>query len=49
VEVERIEREIGTFDASILPSEGCGAVPKKPATNAKVDEVVEIEEDIRSI
>ncbi|MDF0594054.1 tRNA 4-thiouridine(8) synthase ThiI [Methanotrichaceae archaeon M04Ac] len=48
VEVEKIAREIGTFDASILPSEGCGAVPRKPATKAKLEEVAKIEEDLKS-
>jgi thiamine biosynthesis protein ThiI len=49
VEIERIAREIGTFEPSIHPSEVCGAVPKKPATKARLDEVAEIEEDLRSI
>jgi thiamine biosynthesis protein ThiI len=43
VEAEKIAREIGTFDLSILPAEGCKAVPYKPATRAKLDKVLEME------
>ena len=43
IEIEKIAREIGTFESSILPSEGCKAVPCKPATKAKIEMVQMIE------
>jgi thiamine biosynthesis protein ThiI len=43
VEAEKIAREIGTYEPSILPAEGCKAVPYKPATRAKLDKVLEME------
>ena len=43
VEAEKIAREIGSYEPSILPAEGCKAVPYKPATRAKLDKVLEIE------
>ncbi len=46
VEIERIAREIGTFDASILPASSCSAVPKKPVTKAKLEKVLEIEKEL---
>jgi thiamine biosynthesis protein ThiI len=46
VEAERIARDIGTFDASILPSQGCPFVPRKPSTKAKLDKIREIEEQL---
>jgi tRNA uracil 4-sulfurtransferase len=36
----KIAREIGTYDLSILPSDGCNAVPNKPATRAKLDQIL---------
>ena len=39
-EVIKIAKKIGTFDFSIQPSDGCNAVPHKPATKAKLDEVL---------
>lgn len=44
VEAEKIAREIGTFEPSILPAEGCRAVPFKPATRARMERVRRIEE-----
>jgi len=35
----RIAKQIGTFDFSIAPAEGCGAVPEKPSTMAKLDRI----------
>lgn len=46
VEAEKIAREIGTFEPSIMPAEGCKAVPHKPATKAKLEKVLKIEEDL---
>jgi thiamine biosynthesis protein ThiI len=44
--VIRIAKEIGTYDFSILPSESCKAVPKKPATRAKLENVLDEENKI---
>ncbi len=46
VEAEGIARKIGTFDASIMPAEGCKAVPHKPATKGKLEKALKIEEDL---
>ena len=46
VEAEKIAREIGSYEPSILPAEGCKAVPYKPATRAKLDKVLEMRENI---
>jgi thiamine biosynthesis protein ThiI len=47
-DVVKIAREIGTYELSILPSSGCNAVPNKPATRAKLEDVLE-EEKILNI
>jgi len=36
----KIAREIGTYDLSILPTNGCNSVPHKPATRAKLDQIL---------
>ncbi len=46
VEIERIAKEIGTFEASILPASSCSAVPKKPATKAKLEKVLDVEREL---
>ncbi|UCH72033.1 MAG: hypothetical protein JSW62_00330, partial [Thermoplasmatales archaeon] len=50
-DVVRIAKKIGTYDLSIIPSNGCNAVPNKPATSAKLDKILEEEKkiDIRKI
>lgn len=45
-DVVRIAKKIGTYDLSILPSDGCNAVPNKPATSAKLDKILEEEKKI---
>jgi thiamine biosynthesis protein ThiI len=45
-DVIKISKEIGTYDLSILPSDGCSAVPKKPATQAKPNQILSEEEKI---
>jgi len=45
-DVVRIAKEIGTYDLSILPSDGCNAVPNKPATNAKLEKILDEEKKI---
>jgi len=45
-DIVKIAKEIGTYDISILPSNGCSAVPKKPSTRAKIDDILAEEEKI---
>ncbi len=45
-EVVNISKEIGTYALSILPSNGCNAVPNKPATKAKLEIVLDEESKI---
>ena len=42
-ETERLARKIGTYTVSARSVRGCDAVPYKPATKAKLEEVVEAE------
>ena len=42
----KIAKDIGTFDLSILPSDGCSAVPNKPSTMAKLDQILSEESKI---
>jgi len=46
VDAERIARDIGTFETSILPAEGCKAVPHKPSTKARLAKVKNIEDEL---
>ncbi len=43
VDAEKIAREIGTFEPSIMQADSCKAVPYKPSTKAKLDIVKEVE------
>jgi tRNA uracil 4-sulfurtransferase len=45
-EIVKIAKEIGTYDLSILKSEPCKAVPKKPSTQAKIEKILEEEKKI---
>ena len=45
-EVVKIAKEIGTYDLSILPTNGCNAVPYKPSTRAKLDKILLEEQKI---
>ena len=45
-DVVKIAKEIGTYKLSILKSEGCNAVPNKPSTKAKLDIILEEENEI---
>ncbi|KYK32265.1 MAG: hypothetical protein AYK22_01940 [Thermoplasmatales archaeon SG8-52-3] len=45
-DVVRIAKEIGTFEISILPTDGCSAVPYKPSTMAKLEKILEEENKI---
>ncbi len=42
-EIVNIAKEIGTYDLSILKTEGCNAVPKKPATKANLKNILDEE------
>jgi len=35
----KIAKKIGTFDLSIAPAEGCKAVPIKPSTQARIEQI----------
>lgn len=43
VEIERIAKEIGTFDISISPGLCCTIVPNKPATQSRLKAILEEE------
>ena len=45
-DVIKIAKKIATYNLSILPSDGCSAVPKKPATQAKLDKILSEEKKI---
>lgn len=53
VEIEKIAKEIGTFDISKIDDGGCSAVPRYPETKADIDRVrvakdnMEYEEEIK--
>jgi tRNA uracil 4-sulfurtransferase len=36
----QIAKKIGTFDLSIAPADGCGAVPIKPSTRARLEQIL---------
>ena len=42
-DVVNIAKEIGTYELSILPTNGCSAVPYKPSTMAKLEKILEEE------
>jgi len=46
VEIESIARKIGTYEVTARTVEGCTVVPDKPATWSRMDQVVELEEDL---
>ncbi|WP_414469632.1 tRNA uracil 4-sulfurtransferase ThiI [Methanobacterium sp. ACI-7] len=45
-EIQEMGRKIGTFDISILPAPDCTAVPKYPETNADLEKVLNVMEEI---
>jgi len=45
-DVIKIAKEIETYELSILPSSGCDAVPNKPSTMAKIEKIIEEENNI---
>ena len=42
----QIAKKIGTFDLSIAPAEGCKAVPIKPSTQARIEQILVEEQKI---
>lgn len=46
VEIERIARQIGTFEISTRLVAGCSAVPRYPETKAKLEDVRKAEESL---
>ena len=42
-EIIEIAKEIGTYEISIIQSGGCGVVPQKPITEARIDKVNELQ------
>ena len=45
-EIITISKKIGAYDLSILETIGCTAVPQKPATSARIDQLESIEENL---
>ena len=45
-EIIQIAKHIGTYELSILPTQGCQAVPKKPSTRAPLAQILEEEQKI---
>ena len=45
-DIIQIAKKIGTYNLSILPSDGCSAVPSKPATRAKLEQILAEEKKI---
>jgi thiamine biosynthesis protein ThiI len=45
-DIVQIAKKIGTYDLSILPSDGCSAVPRKPATKARLENMLAEEKKI---
>ncbi len=50
-ETEEIAREIGTYEISARPDEGCKAAPPRPSTSVRLERVVEAEKalDVASL
>lgn len=46
LEIEEIGKKIGTYEVSILPDTGCGAVPKYPETHADLELFKKVVEEI---
>lgn len=46
-DVVKIAKDIGTYDLSIQPSDGCSAVPNKPSTMAKLEQILDEESKLK--
>jgi thiamine biosynthesis protein ThiI len=44
IEIEAIAKEIGTYDISIIRSDGCSVVPSKPITEADLKKMIIFDE-----
>ncbi len=42
----KIARKIGTFELSIAPAGGCAAVPTKPSTRARLEQILDEEKNV---
>jgi thiamine biosynthesis protein ThiI len=42
----KIAKQIGTFDLSIAPADGCAAVPTKPSTQARLEHILAEEQKL---
>jgi thiamine biosynthesis protein ThiI len=40
----RLARQIGTYESSCMPVMTCQAVPRRPATRAKLDQIIHLEQ-----
>ncbi len=49
LEIEKIAKDIGTYEFSVQPKDGCGAVPKYPQTHADSAYVEGLEKDIELV
>lgn len=47
IEIEEVAKSIGTYETSIIPDDGCSAVPKHPETHADLELFKEIVEKIK--
>lgn len=45
-DIVRIAKNIGTYELSIVPSDSCKAVPNKPATQAKLYQILDEEKKV---
>lgn len=45
-EIVKIAKKIGTYDLSIKESAGCLAVPDKPATKARIEQLADVEKGL---
>lgn len=46
VEIQKIAEKIDTFKISIMPESDCSAAPKHPETNATLEKVLQVQENI---
>jgi thiamine biosynthesis protein ThiI len=46
VEIEGLARSIGTYDLTARKVEGCNVVPNRPSTQARLEQVLELEEEL---
>ncbi|MDI6645054.1 MAG: tRNA uracil 4-sulfurtransferase ThiI [Methanobacteriaceae archaeon] len=49
LEIEKIAKNIGTYEISIESDRGCSAVPRYPETNSTIEKLLKAEEDVNTI